>query len=98
LIGTTDPELDRIVLDLDKNLTKANLADDKKYLNSQYFFSNMTLARFNPPISKDFKKQVNNISSQLKFKPYTVDSVSLITGNAVLNQLKIIKTWKLKNG
>lgn len=94
LIGTTDSELDNIILDLDTIFKKNNLEDDKTYLNSQYFFSNMTLARFSNP-SVDFVKKVQELSKQIKFEPYIVDSVSLITCNAVLKNLQIIGTWKL---
>ncbi|PIY71674.1 hypothetical protein COY87_04940 [Candidatus Roizmanbacteria bacterium CG_4_10_14_0_8_um_filter_33_9] len=38
LIGTTDPELNKIVLDLDNRLKKANIPDDKQYVNSQFSF------------------------------------------------------------
>ena len=33
LMGTSDQELDRIIFDLEKNLTKAKIIDDKKYEN-----------------------------------------------------------------
>lgn len=94
LIGTTDPELDNIILDLDKRLKEVGLPDDKQYTNSQYFFSNMTLARFSVP-SKEFIKKVEELSKRIKFDPYTVNSVSLITCNAALKNLQIIGKWKL---
>lgn len=94
LIGTTDPELDNIILDLDKRLNEAGLPDDKQYTNSQYFFSNMTLARFSNP-SKEFVKKIEELSMQIKFESYTVDSVSLVTCNAVFRSLKTIGEWKL---
>ena len=97
LIGTTDPELDSIVLDLDKGLNSVGVPDDKKYVNSQYFFSNMTLARFNTAPSRGFVQKVEELSRSISFDPYTVDSVTLLTGTAVLTQKNIIKTWNLKN-
>lgn len=95
LIGTTDPELDSIFSDLDARLISAGLQDDKKYLNSQFFFSNMTLARFNTQPSPEFLRKVSEISDSLRFEPYTVDSVKLITCTAVLTKRSIIDTWKL---
>ncbi|MDO8618448.1 MAG: hypothetical protein Q7R49_00725 [Candidatus Daviesbacteria bacterium] len=95
LMSTTDPELDSIVFDLDKGLNEAELPDDKQYINSKYFFCNMTLARFSTP-SKEFIKKVEELTEKIKFDPYIVDSVSLITCNAVLKDLNIIGTWKLK--
>jgi len=96
LIGTTDPELDDLVLDLDRQLKENGVADDKIYINKRYFFSNMTLIRFTKPIDTAFRNEVLNISSQLQFKPYIVDSVSLVQGNATLSNKNIIQTWKLK--
>ena len=94
LIGTTDPELDDLHLDLDQALKNASIPDDKTYLNSRYFFSNITLVRFSSP-SERFKAKVEEISNTLSFEPYTVDSVSLVTCNAVLKKLSLLKTWHL---
>ncbi len=94
LIGTTDLELDNIVLDLDKELKEAGLPDDKQYTNSQYFFSNMTLARFSV-CSDEFRKKVKKLSDSIRFEPYTVDSVSLVTCNAVLKNFLVIGKWEL---
>ncbi len=94
LIGTTDPEFDNIVLDLDKRLKKIGLPDDKQYNNSQYFFSNMTLARFSTS-SQAFVKKVGQLSGEIIFDPYTVDSVSLVTCNIVFKNPQIIGEWKL---
>lgn len=96
LIGTTDPELDSLVLDLDKQLKLKNIPDDKQYANSQYFFINMTLTRFNTLPSPAFKSKVESLSSTLEFDPYTVDDVSLVTCNAVFRQKKILGTWSLQ--
>ncbi len=95
LIGTTDPELDSIVFDLDKELNKAGLPDDKKYMNSQHFFSNMTLARFNNAPSKEFLQKVEELSQSISFEPYSVNSVTFITCTAVFTKKNIIKTWNL---
>lgn len=95
LIGTTEPELDNIILDLDKRLNESGVPDDKKYVNSNYFFCNITLARFNSPLSSLFIKRVEELSKRIKINTYVVDTVSLITANAVLSKLKIIDAWKL---
>jgi len=98
LIGTTDPELDNIVLDLDQKLKEANVADDKKYINDRFFFSNVTLARFSRPVTSAFIGQVEKLSANLKFTPYCVDSVTLLTCNAVLKKRQEIETfWLPKN-
>ena len=95
LIGTTDPELDSIILDLDKALKAAGIPDDKVYANSRYFFSNMTLARFNTSPSAEFKQKVKELSDSLRFEPYTADSVTLLTCNAVFKNRHLRETWNL---
>lgn len=96
LLGTSDMELDSIILDLDVALNKAGIPDDKIYANLKYFFSNITLARFNTPPSKEFKQKVQELSDSIKLKPYTVNSVTLLSCNAVFKNRKTIETWHLK--
>lgn len=96
LIGTTDPELDNIILELDHSLKKAGVPDDKQYVNSKYFFCNMTLARFNSPPTEQFKNKVRELSTNINFKPYTIYSVTLLTANAALKKRQILATWNLK--
>jgi 2'-5' RNA ligase len=96
LIGKTDPELDNIILDLDRELKSAGIPDDKKYLNTKYFFANITLARFSEPLSEEFKQKVKILSDKISFPPYAVDSIALIKSTATLGQLNIAKTWELK--
>jgi hypothetical protein len=95
LMGTTDPGLDNIILELDKKLKEAGVPDDKVYLNSKYFFSNVTLARFNEPVSKEFKEKLVEISENMKPFSYEIDSTTLLTCNAVMNKRTDVKTWKL---
>lgn len=94
LVGTTDPELDEIVLDLDEKLNRAGVPDDKKYNNERYFFSNMTLARFGG-LSSKFVSKVNELSTKINFKPYEINSVTLISGNAVFKNSRIIQKYNL---
>lgn len=96
LIGTTDEELDNIIFDLDKNLRLANLVDDKHYVNDKYFFSNMTLVRFQKPLSENFKTKIQDIAKSMRFNPYIVDSVTLLTCNVACKQRKNIGTWDLQ--
>lgn len=96
LVGTTDPELDKIIFDLDKRLKTENIADDKVYANSKYFFASVTLARFGSFPSKEFINKVEELSKAIKFNPYKIDWVSLVTSNAVLKNKEIIGTWELK--
>ncbi len=95
LVGTTDEELDRLILNLDQSLKENQLADDKVYANKQYFFSHMTLARFSQVPSLAFQQQLKVLSQHLKFEPYLVDSVTLLTANAVLQKRQLLGTWQL---
>ncbi len=95
LMGTTDVELDNIVLELDRRLKDAGIPDDKQYTNSRYFFCNMTLARFNSPLSQDFIEKISELSSSIVIPPYTIESIALVTGNAVLKKRAIIESWNL---
>ena len=96
LVGLTDPEFDKIVLDSDKILNDHNLSDNKKYANSKYFFINVTLARFENKFFNSLLDPVKQISNSLNFEPYTVDSASLVTTNASFHTKTIIKSWKLQ--
>ncbi len=95
LIGTTDPEFDDLFLDLDRDLKLAGVPDDKHYLNSKYFFCTLSLCRFNSDPSREFMDKVREIEKGLKFNPYTVDSVTLVTCNAVFKKRTIIGEWQL---
>lgn len=95
LIGTTDPELDEIILELDRKLNEAGISDDKNYINSQYFFSNMTLMRFNGSLDDQFREKIEELSKKIAFHPYLVDSVTLLTANAALKIRQEIGTWSL---
>lgn len=95
LMSTTDEELDKIVMDLDRELESALIPDDKKYVNAQYFFSNMTIARFAGATPHEFRERVNVLSSHISIAEYTVKSISLVTGNAVMKKLTIHGSWKL---
>ncbi len=96
LMGTTDPELDNIILDLDTSLKQAGVLDDKKYVNPKYFFCNMTLSRFTKPVSEEFKNKVEKLSNNLSFEPYNVNSVTLGTYNSVFKKRNDIATWELQ--
>ena len=96
LVGMTDPEMDVLHLDLDKKLIQAGIPDDKKYMNKQYFFSNMTLVRFYNPLSDAYKRKIKELSGSLSFIPYTIDSVTLLSSTAVFTNRKVYETWQLK--
>lgn len=96
LVGTTDPELDLIHLELDHELKKVGVPDNKKYLNSRYFFCNITLVRFTSPLTLEYKRKINELSHTINIDPYEVDSATLLSCNATMNRRQIIGSWKLK--
>ncbi len=96
LVGTTDPELDALVHDLDSALEKEGIPDDKVYANTQYFFCNITLARFNTPPSDAFKQKVRELSSRTRFDDYTIDSVALVQCNAAFKNPIMEGVWRLQ--
>lgn len=95
IVGTTDPELDNIILELDKKLRDAGVPDDKSYVNSKYFFCNMTLARFRSEPTQEYRHEVAKISESLSFEPYAIDSVSLVTANAAMLRRSELGSWGL---
>lgn len=95
LVGTTDEELDRLVLDLDEGLKAKGVPDDKRYSNSRNFFCNMTLARFMSPLTGGYIDKIKKISEAIEIAPYTIDSVKLLTANAVLKKIRIYGNWLL---
>lgn len=97
LVGTTDPELDNIILDLDDKLATSGVPDDKVLINKQYFFSNICLARFTHTITPEFQQAIQQISQLISFSPYLVNSVTLLVCNGVFQKRRILGTWKLKD-
>jgi hypothetical protein len=96
LVGTTDPELDDIFFDLDERLKLGGVPDDKKYANGRYVFMSMTLARFGNAPAEAFLQMVRELSQSISFKPYVVDSITLLTCNAVFKKLRKIDSWQLR--
>lgn len=96
LVGTTDPEFDDLVLELENELRNAGIPDDRKYANNKYFFCNMTFMRFSKPVSTILREKIEHLSQSITVKPYTVDSVSLVSCNAVFKKRNMYGTWLLK--
>lgn len=97
LMCTTDDALDRLILDLHEQLTCAGIPDNKRYVNTQYFFCNMTLMRFAKSPPERFRTEVQKLSVDLSLPDYQVDSVSLVTGNAAMKKLQVRGKWMLKD-
>jgi 2'-5' RNA ligase len=96
LIGTTDPELDSIILDLNASLEGQGIPDDKVYANDKYFFCNMTLVRFSAAPSNALRKKIDELSAQIVFSPYMVDDVTLVSCNAAFQKLQKYHEWSLQ--
>jgi hypothetical protein len=96
LVGTTEEELSNLILDLEQNLKAKEITDDKVYSDPKTFFANVTLARFVKAPSEDFKQKVEELNKTISFDSYVVDSVTLLTCNAVFEKRNIIGVWELK--
>jgi hypothetical protein len=96
LVGTTEEELNNLILDLDQNLKAKNIMDDKTYSDPKTFFTNVTLARFAKAPADDFKIKVDELNKTLSFDNYVFDSVTLLTSNAIFEKRNIISSWGLK--
>jgi len=99
LIGTTSEHLDNIILELDERLAQVGVSDDKTYINNTHFFCNITLARFINPYTNDFKEKVAELSAELESNPisYSIDSVTLLTANAVMKKRKDHGSWQFES-
>lgn len=95
LIGTTEEELNNLILDLEQKLRAKEIMDDKIYSDPKTFFANVTLARFIKPVSEDFKVKVDELNKTISFDNYVFDSVTLLTCNAVFEKRNIIGVWEL---
>lgn len=95
LVGTTDPEFDDLLLDLENNLNATRLPDDKKYANSRHFFAAITFVRHSNP-SEKYKQKVEELSRTIAFNPYWVDSICLVTCSAIFKKRTVIDTWRLE--
>lgn len=96
LIGTTDEESDKLVLDFDKKLNENGVADDKNYFYNKFFFVNISLLRFYEKPSALFKQKIVKLSEEIIFPPYLIDSLSLVKGNAVMSKKEILGHWRLR--
>jgi hypothetical protein len=96
LVGTTEEELNNLVLDLDQNLKAKNIMDDKIYSDPKTFFTNVTLTRFTKAPADDFKIKVGELNKTISFDNYVFDSVTLLTCNAIFEKRNIIGSWALK--
>jgi hypothetical protein len=96
LVGTSEEELNNLILDLEQNLKAKGIMDDKTYVDQKTFFVNITVARFTKAVSQDFKQAVDELNKSLAFANYVFDSVTLLTCNAVFEKRNIIGVWNLK--
>jgi len=96
LLGTSEPAQDELIADLDKRLIQSGIPDDKTYINTKYFFINVTLARFQQPPSAEFVHMVEGISNTIACDPYRIDTVSLVSSNAAMKRRTTFGTWKLQ--
>jgi len=69
-----------LVTDLNHNLNKIGLPDDKAYSSQTVFFTNITIVRYTTKPNESFFQQLT-AGNTIGIAPFVVDSVSLVTSN-----------------
>ncbi len=67
-----------------------------KFLDADYYIKTDADEDYVRKIALYLEQKVKEISATLQFSAYTVDSVTLLTGNAVFKKRSIKGTWHLK--
>lgn len=94
----SDSVLRDLVMNLDNEMKKIGLFDDKKYISDSIFFGNVTFCRYTKKPNKDFINKVKELK-KVEIGTFSIKTVSLITTNSVCHpqKTKIIANYKLKN-
>lgn len=92
----SNEKLEKLVLELRKELANNKVADNKKYASSNIVFGNITLCRFTTYPNREFITMVNKLKNTSLGK-LEVKTISLITTNSVCrpNKTKIISRYNL---
>lgn len=90
--------LKHIIQDLEKELAKINIKNEKRLASEEIFFGNVTVARFVDKPNDAFKQVVKKLK-HTSFGTFTAESVSLIKSNAVVhpNMTRVYDTYQLSN-
>ena len=96
VIGFCDERLRDLVLDLDRELRAAGVADNKAYVSDSVFFGNVTVCRFTVPPSGDFLRAVGTLRDSFA-ADLPVSAISLITCDSVCSRgsLRVIQEFGL---
>lgn len=90
--------LRNVIQDLEKELAKINIKNEKRLASEEIFFGNVTIARFVTKPNAAFKKVVKKLK-HTSFGTFTAESVSLIKSNAVVhpNMTVTYDTYQFKS-
>jgi 2'-5' RNA ligase len=99
VVGYCSEQLKDLVLDLDRELCRMGVPDNKKYISDSVFFGNVTICRFTTQPSARLLQAVRDIRNVMK-KTVSVASIDLITCDAVCSRdsLTMIDSFKLFDG
>ncbi len=89
--------LKHIIQDLEKELAKINIKNEKRLASEEIFFGNITVSRFVDKPNNAFSDVIKNLK-HATFGTHTVKSVSLIKSNAVVhpNMTRTYDTYQLQ--
>ncbi|MCK5211686.1 hypothetical protein KAJ89_03220 [Candidatus Parcubacteria bacterium] len=97
IMGYSSKEFHNIVVELDTALKEVGVPDNKKYIRDDVFFHNISLCRFQKPLSEKFIKKVKELED-VKIGTMEVKKIVLLECNVVCAQKsrKIIAEYILK--
>ena len=99
VVGFCDEWLKDLVLDLDRELHKAGVPDNKKYISNSVFFGNVTVCRFTAPPSGRLLKVTREMRDAVK-ATVPVTAINLITCDSVCSSSSCtrIDSFQLSDG
>ena len=99
IVGFCDERYRDLILDLDRELQTAGVADDKKYISDSVFFGNVTVCRFTEPPSGRLLQVTREIRDVVQCT-VPVTAINLITCDSVCSSSSCarIDVFQLSDG
>lgn len=90
--------LKHVIQDLEKELAKINIKNEKRLASEEIFFGNITISRFINKPNENFSAVVKELK-HATFGTFTAQTVNLIKSNAVVhpNMTRIYDTYTLQS-
>lgn len=87
----------KLVPELDRELKREGIADDKAYVSDSVFFGNVTVCRLTEAPLPEFLAYVEGLRDCM-FGRFTVKSIDLMSCNAVYKSRNVWGTYRLRAG